>query len=172
MPVFLKREMTDQFSILKKQNLKHADFAVKTVQDLFGPAEIAKADMKLFNFSSSIVAINAGNGQFVIEKLPLETQLSSLNSILPIDLYGDGKSQLLTGGNDFECQPQFGCLDANYGQVLEHNGKGVFKCMDQRRSGLDFKGAVRDIKLIHTKKGNRVLVLQNDEKPVLLQIKQ
>jgi len=170
-PVFLKREMTDQFPALKKQNLKHADFAVKTVQDLFGPTEIAKADMKLFNFSSSIVAINAGNGQFVVKKLPMETQLSSLNSILPIDLYGDGKTQLLTGGNEFGFQPQFGCLDANYGQVLVNNGKGVFTYMDQRKCGLDFRGAVRDLQLIKTKKGKKVLVLQNDEKPMLLQIR-
>ncbi len=169
-PVFLKREMTDQFPILKKQNLKHAEYANKTVQQLFGAELIAKADMKLFNFCSSIVAINLGNGQFSIEKLPLETQLSSLNSVLPIEL--NGKNVLLTGGNDFDFQPQFGCLDANYGQVLQNNGKGVFTCLDQRKCGLAIRGAVRDMKLIGTKKGKRILILQNDDKPILLQVKQ
>ena len=171
MPVFLKREMTDQFPALRKQNLKHADYAGKTVQELFGADLIQKADVKLFNFSSSIVAINAGNGQFVIEKLPVETQLSSLNSILPVDLKGNGTNVLLTGGNEFDFQPQFGCLDANYGQVLENNGKGVFTCMDQRKSGLTFRAAVRDIKMVNTKKGKKILVLQNDEKPILLGIR-
>ena len=171
-PVFLKREMTDQFPALKKQNLKHADYASKTIQELFGANLSRKADVKLFNFTSSIVAINGGNGQFVIEKLPLETQLSSLNSILPVDMNGDGKKVLLTGGNEFGFQPQFGCLDANYGQVLENNGQGVFTCMDQQKCGLNFRGAVRDIQLVNTKKGKKILVLQNDEKPILLQIRQ
>lgn len=171
-PVFLKREMTEQFPALKKQNFKHADYAGKSVQELFGADLIKKANVKLFDFSSSIVAINAGNGQFTVEKLPLETQLSSLNCILPLDMDGKGKPVLLTGGNEFGFQPQFGCLDANYGQVLQNNGKGVFSCMDQRKSGLVFRGAVRDMKLINTRKGKRILVLQNDEKPLLLQAMQ
>ncbi len=170
-PVFLKREMTDQFPALRKQNFKHADYAVKTVQELFGADQVRKAEVKIFDYNSSVVAINAGNGQFVIEKLPLETQLSSLNSILPVDVKGDGKYALLTGGNDFDFQPQFGCLDANYGQLLENNGKGVFTCLDQRKCGLDFRGAVRDIQLINTRKGKRILVLQNNEKPILLQLR-
>ena len=170
-PVFLKREITDQFPALKKQNLRHADFASKTVQELFGKELLAKAEVKQFNFSSSIVAINAGNGQFVIEKLPLETQLSSLNCVLPLDLKDNGKMVLLTGGNEFGFQPQFGCLDANYGQLLENNGKGIFTCMDQRTTGLDFRGAARDMQLVHTGRGKRILVLQNDQPPVLLAIK-
>ncbi|MFT3933415.1 MAG: VCBS repeat-containing protein [Chitinophagaceae bacterium] len=170
-PVFLKREMTDQFPVLKKKNLKHVDYANKSVEDLFGKDAIKKADVKVFNFKSSVVAINNGNGQFTIEKLPLETQLSSLNSILPIGLNGGGQ-KLLAAGNEFSFQPQFGCLDANYGQVLQNNGKGVFSCMDQHQCGLGFKGAVRDLKLINTRKGKKILVLQNDEKPILLQMKE
>ncbi|WP_162945072.1 FG-GAP repeat domain-containing protein, partial [Flavisolibacter nicotianae] len=36
MPVFLKREITEQFPFLKKDNLKHSDYAKKSIQDLFG----------------------------------------------------------------------------------------------------------------------------------------
>ena len=170
-PVFLKREMTEQFPALKKQNFKHADYAGKSVQELFGADLVKKAGFKRFDFTSSVVAINKGNGQFTIEKLPPETQLSSLNSILPVDLDGKGNIALLTGGNEFGFQPQFGCLDANYGQLLQNNGKGIFTCMDQRSCGLNFKGAVRDMKIINTRKGKKILVLQNDEKPLLLQLK-
>ncbi|MEJ0083354.1 MAG: hypothetical protein WDM78_20935 [Puia sp.] len=34
MPVFLKHDMEFQMPILKKQNLKHGEFAKKTIQDL------------------------------------------------------------------------------------------------------------------------------------------
>ena len=46
MPVFLKREITDQFPALKKQNLKHSDYAKKTIQDLFGKEVIERAAAK------------------------------------------------------------------------------------------------------------------------------
>jgi hypothetical protein len=169
-PVFLKREMTDQFPVLKKQNLKHADYAGKSVQELFGADLMHNADVKLFNYCSSIVAINAGNGNFTIQKLPVETQLSSLNCVFPMGKGADGVQRYLTGGNEFGFQPQFGCLDANYGLVLESSGQGVFSVMDQRRSALALKGAVRDIKAINTKKGKAVLILQNNEQPVLIRV--
>ncbi len=170
-PVFLKREITDQFPALKKQNLKHAEFASRAAQDLFGRELLEKAVIKRFNFSSSIVAINTGNGQFTIEKLPVETQLSSLNSVLPLALTDNGKTMLLTGGNEFGFQPQFGCLDANYGQLLQNNGQGIFTCMNQQKSGLCLRGAVRDMQLVHTAKGKRILVLQNDQQPLLFAIR-
>ncbi len=34
MPVFLKHDMEIQMPLLKKQNLKHGEFAKKTIQDL------------------------------------------------------------------------------------------------------------------------------------------
>lgn len=166
-PVFLKREMTDQFPILRKQNFKHADYAGKSVEELFGKDAVKKADQKRFDYASSIVAINNGNGRFSIQKLPVETQLSSVNSVVPF-VY-KGNNLLLAAGNNFNFQPQFGCLDANYGQVLENNGKGLFTCMDQRKCGLSLRGAVQDIKIINTKKGKQLLVLQNAEKPLLLE---
>ena len=41
-PVFLKREITEQFPALKKGNLKHSDYAKKSIQDLF-PASLLTA---------------------------------------------------------------------------------------------------------------------------------
>ncbi len=170
-PVFLKREMTDQFPILKKQNLKHGDYATKTVQDLFGADLINKSQVKIFNYASSIVAINIGNGQFEIQALPVDVQLSSVNSILPIDLNNDGKMDLIIGGNESGFQPQFGCLDASYGSVLLNNGKGSFNFVDQKKTGIDVIGQVRDVAGIKTKNGTDILFLQNDDFPVLYQQK-
>ena len=34
-PVFLKRDLTDQVASLRKQNLRNKDFAKKSVQELF-----------------------------------------------------------------------------------------------------------------------------------------
>ncbi len=49
LPVFLKRELQDQIPAMKKQNLKHEEYATKSVQELFGPA-ISKASVRQFNY--------------------------------------------------------------------------------------------------------------------------
>ena len=69
MPVFLKREITDQFPGLKKQNLKHSDYAKKTIQELFGKEVIEKSEVKKFNYCSSVIAINDGKGSFTIQNI-------------------------------------------------------------------------------------------------------
>ena len=118
------------------------------------------------------MAINLGNGQFRIEKLPVEAQLSSVNAISCLDLNHDGAIDLVLGGNEFGFLPQFGRLDASLGLVLMNNGKGEFTPLDTNFSGLNLKGQVRDIRLIPGKEKSRLLFLQNDEYPVLYDINQ
>ncbi|MFT3681911.1 MAG: VCBS repeat-containing protein [Ferruginibacter sp.] len=171
MPVFLKKDITDQFPGLKKQNLKHSDYATKSIQDLFGKELIEKARQKLFNYCSSIVAVNDGKGHFTIQSLPYMVQLSSVNAIYSTDLNNDNKPDLVLGGNMFEFPPQFGRLDASYGNVLLNDGKGNYKWMDPAQSGLSLRGAIKDIKEINTKTWKLVIIVQNNERPVLFQIK-
>ncbi|WP_162945063.1 FG-GAP and VCBS repeat-containing protein, partial [Flavisolibacter nicotianae] len=167
MPVFLKREITEQFPFLKKDNLKHSDYAKKSIQDLFGTEGLSKAQQLQFNYASSIVALNTGNGHFSVQPLPLLVQLSSVNAICPTDVNGDGKTDLLLGGNLFTFPPQFGRLDASYGHLLLNNGKGAFNYVETKTSGINVKGEVKDIKEISNKNGRFYLFAQNDSIPVL-----
>lgn len=171
MPVFLKREITDQFPGLKKQNLKHSDYAAKTIQDLFGKEIIGKSQQKVFNYCQSIVAINDGKGHFTVKPLPYMAQLSSINAIDVTDINGDGKPDLILGGNMFEFPPQFGRLDASYGNVLLNDGSGSFSWIGPKQSGLNVKGAIKDIKQLKTKQGNFIIMAVNNEKPVLFRMK-
>ncbi|MGI8636154.1 MAG: FG-GAP repeat domain-containing protein, partial [Segetibacter sp.] len=75
-PVFLKNDLQDQIPMIKKGNLKHQDYAKKTIQELFNAEVLKNATVKEFNYSSSCIAINKGNGNFEIQKLPLRAQLS------------------------------------------------------------------------------------------------
>jgi len=171
MPVFLKREITDQFPALKKQNLKHSEYARKTIQDLFGKEVIDQSQVKQFNYCKSVIAINEGNGKFSIEPLPLMVQLSSVNAIKPVDINNDNKPDLIMGGNLFGFPPQFGRLDASYGHVLINEGNGKFSWIEPKRSGMSLRGAIKDIQEIKTKNKNYILVAQNDETPALFEIK-
>lgn len=167
-PVFLKHEMEMQIPSLKKQNLKHGDYARKSIQDLF-PEQSLK-NVKQFNYASSIVAINTGNGNFSVQKLPVTVQLSSVNAIQCLDIDRDGHIDLVLGNNEFGFLPQFGRLDAGYGQVLINNGKGQFTASGPEKSGLELEGEVRDIKYIQGKAKDYLLFLRNDDYPALYQI--
>ncbi|HEU5167545.1 MAG TPA: VCBS repeat-containing protein, partial [Chitinophagaceae bacterium] len=128
-PVFLKREFTDALPSMKKENLRHHEYAPKTIQTLFKPELVQSATVKTFNYSSSVIAWNEGNGKFTIQELPAVAQLSSVNAIQCRDINNDGKTDLVLGGNITECLPQFGRLDANYGIILENKGNRQFKEM-------------------------------------------
>ena len=167
--VFLKHEIQEQIPSLKKQNLKHSEYANKSMKELF-PAEILnKCMVRRFNYVSSVIAFNKGNGQFVIQKLPPAAQFSCINAIHQMDINNDGYMDLVTGGNKFGFPPQFGRLDASYGDILINNRKGQFTRLDYDRSGLEVKGEVRDIIGVPSVKKSYLLFLVNDDYPVLYQ---
>ncbi|TMI65121.1 MAG: CRTAC1 family protein [Bacteroidetes bacterium] len=165
--VFLKKDFTDAMPALKKENLKHHDFASKTIQTLFKPELLNTTTIKTFNYSKSVVAYNEGNGNYTIKELPLPAQLSSINAIVCNDINKDGKTDLILGGNITDCLPQFGRLDANYGLVLINKGKGIFEEMPSSQTGISLKGMVRDIKIIPGDNSNYLLFLRNDDYPAM-----
>jgi hypothetical protein len=171
MPVFLRKEITDQFPALKKENFTSVDYAKKAIQDLFNKDIINRSLVKEFNFNSSIVAVNNGNGNFTIHKLPFMIQLSSVNAISVTDINDDKFPDLVIGGNLFGFPPQFCRLDASYGNVLLNNGKGDFTIVDPKQSGICLRGQIKDIKEITGKSKRYMLIVQNDLYPTLYQLK-
>ena len=169
-PVFLKHEMEEEIPSIKKLNLRNEDYAKRSIQDLF-PSDILKMSLlKQFNYCSSIVALNQGNGRFIIRKLPVTAQLSSICALQCTDVDNDGHPDIVAGGNEFGLLPQFGRLDASFGDVLLNNGKGDFIAAPPYQSGLQLKGQIRDIGLINGKADRFLLFLQNDDTPTLFKL--
>ncbi len=171
MPVFLKKDITEQFPFLKKENLKNSDFAVKSIQQLFVKDLVDKAVVKKFNFCSSVVAINNGNGTFTVQKLPMEAQLSNVASICAVDVNDDNKPDLIIGGNKFGFPPQFGRLDASFGNILINNGKGNFNSMPAMLSGINITGEVKDIISIPSGNKKYIIAVRNNDFPLMYQLK-
>lgn len=165
-PVFLKKDLTDQIPSLKKMNLKHKQYAGKTVQELF-KGQLDNVQPLQVNYTSSCMAINNGKGGFIIHKFPLDIQLSSVHSFQLADLDGDGMNEIIAGGNFFDLLPQFCSVDASYVTILKGNGKGGFVVIPASHSPLSLNGQIRDIKTIQMKQRNGLLFLQNNEKPQL-----
>ena len=171
LPVFLKHDMQEEIPSIKKENLKHKDYALKSIQELFPKDILNKSTVKQFNYSHSIVAINNGNGQFTIQPLPYQVQLSVVNAVLCADLNKDGRIDLVLGGNKSDFPPQFGKLDASYGDVLMNNGKGGFTWLPPQQTGIVVDGVVRDIAMIPGTGLNYLLFLRNDDYPVLYSLR-
>ena len=169
-PVFLKHDLEEALPFLKKNNLKHDDYAKKSIQELLPPDMLSKAVVKQFNYTSSCIALNKGNGQFDVQKFSTMVQLSSVNNIQYMDVNGDGTNDLIIGGNQFDFIPQLQRVDASLGDILLNDGKGNLHWVDATLTGMELRGQVRDIVKIKGKKKDFILVIQNDEYPVLYQL--
>jgi hypothetical protein len=165
-PVFTKRELTDLLPGQKKFNLKHKDYANKTIQDLFG--DDAKTAIKLtINYNSSVLAINDGKGKFTVKELPYQAQLSSIKNAKAIDVNKDGYKDVVIAGNTFNMLPQFCRVDASFGQVLLNDKKGNFAPMPFAQAGLFVNGEVNDLVIIKAQSKTKFLFLQNNDFPKL-----
>ncbi|MCC6287733.1 MAG: VCBS repeat-containing protein, partial [Chitinophagaceae bacterium] len=171
MPVFLKHDMQEQLPLIKKSNLKHEQYATKSIQQLFAPEIIKGAEVKKFTYSLSCIAINNGNGMFTLKPLPTMMQLSCINAIMPIDVNNDGRIDLVSGGNQFGLLPQFEKLDASFGDILINDGNGNFGWEPSAKTGFNIRGEMRDIVKIVNSKGVYLLFLQNNEYPQLFRLK-
>lgn len=171
MPVFVKNDLQDQFPGIKKQNLKHEEYAQKSIQELFPEDVIRLATVKQFNYPSSCVAINDGNNKFTIQKLPQMVQLSSVNAVCVTDIDSDGTADLVLGGNQFSFLPQFGRQDASYGHVLIGEKNGGFNWINPAKSGLLVDGETKDI-ISFSNGGNKYfLFFRNNDFPVEYELK-
>ncbi|MBO9571957.1 MAG: VCBS repeat-containing protein, partial [Chitinophagaceae bacterium] len=169
-PVFLKNDIQDQVPGIKKENLKNHDFALKSIHEIFSTETVNKARIKEFNFSSSVVALNKGNGNFTIKKLPFRGQLSSVNVIKLLDINNDGALDIITGGNRSGFPPQLEKLDASYGDVFINRDNGNFEWQGFNKTNLKIYGEVRDIVELDSKKDRYLLFLRNNDYPKMYRI--
>lgn len=171
-PVLLKREMMEQFPILKKENLKHSAYATKRLKDLFTSDVLSKATIKQVNYMHSAVAINDGKGNFRLSVLPVEAQISCINATYCVDINNDGLKDILLGGNNYNFIPQFSRLDAFKGKVLLNKGKGVFVAVSDHLSGFAPQGEMTQLKPVKINGTPYMISLLNNALPQLFKIGQ
>ncbi|MBK9015070.1 MAG: VCBS repeat-containing protein [Saprospiraceae bacterium] len=145
-PFATHAEFIKQLPNLKKKFLFAKDFANASAADLVGVDNLSKAMKLEANEFASMYFENLGDGKFKSHPLPDELQLSSLNAAQLADLDGDGRMEVLLGGNFFECNIEMGRYDANYGNVLSFEKVGKMQVLPLGNLKID--GEVRRIRLV------------------------
>ena len=169
-PLVMKADLQKRIPGIKKQFLKHSDYANKTVEEIFGKDAVSKATHRTVNYDKSCVLMNDGGGKFTFKDLPVEAQFSPIFGIESFDYNQDGTVDLLLAGNFFDVQPEVGRYDASYGLILIGKGNGEFKTVRPRDSGFFVKGQVRNVRKIVMKNKTNCFILakNNDNAQVFL----
>lgn len=171
-PVHMRKELTMQIVSLKKENLKASDYAKKTIQELFSPEVMKNTIVKKATIPESMIAVNDGNGNFSLKKLPNQVQLSCVCGIECRDINGDGNLDLILGGNNYEFKPQYSRQDANYGSVLLGDGRMGFEWLNYNNSGFFVRDEVKHLGVFKDGDDNEFLFAAiNDMRPKLFQVK-
>jgi len=170
-PVASRDELIGRIPSLKAKYPSYRDFGASRIEDIFPSADLRQAQVREAHTFASAVALNNGDGTFALRQLPAEAQLAPIYSSLAGDFDGDGKIDLLVGGNLYEVAPILGRYDASYGLMLKGDGVGNFAPVDMPQSGFAIDGEVRDLKLLRGPRGQRsIAVARNNDRLLLLHV--
>ena len=128
---------------MKKRFFTFKSYADITMEDLFQQDELKGAGHLSADHMATTCFINNASGKFTTTALPNEVQYAPVYTINQLDYNKDGNTDLLLCGNNSHTKIRLGKFDANYGVLLQGDGKGNFKYIKQTESGLNIRGDVR-----------------------------
>lgn len=160
-------DLSSQMVFLRKRFTNYKDFAGKTIDEIMGES-IKKAKILEVHSLASGVLRNE-NGSFSFEAFPTAMQLAPIMDFETYDFDGDGQPEVLAGGNYFGVIPFHGRFDSFPGALLESDGQ-----MHIGSSlGLDLtQKSIRHIKVIEINHTPYLLILYNNEKAEVYEIRQ
>jgi hypothetical protein len=142
-PYITRDELASQLPLLRKRFSTFSSYADITMDELFEHNELKDAGHLVADYMSTTCFLSNPSGKFTIATLPVQAQYSPVYTILPLDYNSDGNTDLLLCGNNSHTKIRFGKFDANYGVLLEGDGKGNFSYIKQTESGFNIWGDVR-----------------------------
>lgn len=157
-PAITREQFAGQVPLIKKKFLYNQDYAVSNMEKILSGTEKENLLEFACNETRSMWIENRGGGKFVAHPLPIEAQLAPVNSITCTDADGDGHTDIILAGNEYQTEVMTGQYDASYGLLLRGDGRGNFKPVKPVESGFIIDGDVKDLKLLITNNKERIIL--------------
>ncbi|MBK7233251.1 MAG: VCBS repeat-containing protein [Saprospiraceae bacterium] len=167
-PVRGKQCSQEQMPFINKKFPSYNDFADANLEQIYGEGLNSGLKLESKEFQTCIFINEAG--KFKKQYLPIQSQFSTTQSIIIEDFNKDGKKDILLAGNNFHSEVETTKADAGVGNLLIQKA-GSFSFTTVLESGLYLPYDVKDIQLINTPKGQRILVGSNNEVLRILKVK-
>lgn len=135
----------EQMIVMRKRFPNYIDYATSPFERIFSEQELKDAYIVRANYFSSSYIENQGNGKFDIRPLPVEAQFAPMFGMTVNDYNNDGNLDVLMVGNSYAPEVNWGRYDASLGVYLQGDGKGNFKTVSNKDSGLLVKGDAKGI---------------------------
>lgn len=164
-PYASRDELLDQIPSLKKKYTDYVSYSKATLGEML-PAEKLKGAVSLSASEYRSGILENANGKLVFHPLPIEAQAAPVYAIALSDMDGDGKQDIVLGGNVRQTRVRMGKNDANLLQVFSNNGGLNFNYLPQRKSGFYVNGDMRDLAILQAN-GSRYLVGAMNNAPLI-----
>ncbi|MBC8156222.1 MAG: VCBS repeat-containing protein [Bacteroidetes bacterium] len=160
-PYVFRDELLDQISLMRGRFPDYKSYADQTLATIFTPEELQGASRLEANYLKTAYFQSGAGGKFTEVSLPQEAQFSPVCAMTSLDYDRDGHPDLLLAGNINQARLRFGKSDANYGLLLQGDGKGGFRAVPQSASGFRLTGDVRSVLPI-----NQTLLFGVNQQPI------
>ncbi|HEX8528805.1 MAG TPA: FG-GAP-like repeat-containing protein, partial [Cytophagales bacterium] len=144
-PVAGRDAIAHQYPALKARFNDYGSFAGASFDQVLPPAERRDALVRKATGFASVYLENQGNGRFAARPLPVEAQFSAVQAMGVGDFDRDGHLDALLGGNFYSPDFLTGRYDASVGLLLKGDGRGGFRPLTARQSGVFLPGDVRSL---------------------------
>ena len=151
----------EQVPALKSKFPSYQLFAGAGLKEVYGSQFLKKALNYQAHYFASAYLENKNNGQFSIQALPVDAQLSSINAIIPEDFNQDGHLDLLVAGNMYAAEVETTRNDAGIGLLLLGDGSGGLEAVPAHETNLYLPFDTKKAAIIRYN-GKKALVVANN----------
>ena len=154
--------LLQRFPFLREKFPTYESYGESQLGDLFSESKIQDATVKkAYTFSSSYLQ-NQGDGTFASRPLPSRAQFSPVSDLLSHDVDGNGRQEVIMGGNFYGVPSRQGRYDASYGTLLQDKG-GSWSAVPTPQSNLYLRGQIRELRILRGAKGRLYLLAARND---------
>jgi hypothetical protein len=143
-PFVSRDELNEVIYPMRRRFTSYKAYADAGMSDILSPEQLGQASKLTATELRTMLYLN-NKGKFTATELPVEAQFSAVSQITSGDYNHDGHPDLLLLGNHTDNRLKIGSLDANYGCLLQGDGRGHFSYVKQPVAGICVLGDVKSV---------------------------